>query len=195
MNIKSNRKHEYIFSGLVKCADCGAVMAVNRRVRKRGNCTTIEVTYRCPKHYIRGVPMCGNTKTLNENTLEQYLLDNIRPMMQRHIEHYEIKAKPQRDAEKKRKAIEGKMKRLKNLYVDGLIDMAEYRADRAKLETELSAIHIEPEKDLSELRELLKLNLEEIYNTFSIPEKRYFWRSIVKEIRYGVDKRIDIIFV
>lgn len=190
MNIKSSRKHEYIFSGLVKCADCGAVMAVNRRVRHRGNCTTVEVTYRCPKHYIRGVPMCENTKTLNENTLERYLLDNIRPMMQRHIEHYEIKAKPQRDAEKRRKAVEGKLERLKNLYVDGLIDMAEYRADRAKLEAELSAIRIEPEKDLTELKELLKLNLEEIYNTFSVPEKRYFWRSIVEHVTFGHDREI-----
>jgi hypothetical protein len=193
MNIKSSRKHEYIFSGLVKCADCGAVMAVNRRVRKRGNCTTVEVTYRCPKHYMRGVPMCENTKTLNENTVERYLLDNIRPMMQEHIEHYEIKAKPQRDAEKKRKAIESKMERLKNLYVDGLIEMAEYRADREKLDAELSAIRIEPEKDLAELKELLKLNLEEIYNTFSVPEKRYFWRSIVDAIMFGKDKQIHAV--
>ena len=87
------------------------------------------------------------------------------------------------------------MSRLKDLYVDGLIDMAEYRADRERLESELSAITDTPQKDLTELKHLLTLPIQEIYETFSREEKRFFWRSIVKEIRYGVDKRIDIIFV
>lgn len=69
----------------------------------------------------------------------------------------------------------------------------EILADRAKLEAELSAIRIEPEKDLTELKELLKLNLEEIYNTFSIPEKRYFWRSIVECVTFGHDRQIHAV--
>jgi hypothetical protein len=132
---------------------------------------------------------------LNENVLERHLLAVLRPELEKHISSYEIHEKSHRDAERAKKAIEGKLSRLKDLYVDGLIDMAEYRADRERLESELSAVADTPQKDLTELKHLLTLPIQEIYETFSREEKRFFWRSIVKEIRYGVDKRIDIIFV
>lgn len=195
MNVKISQKHTYIFSGLVKCAECGASMGVNRRKRKRGNCITIEIGYRCPVYYQRGNRRCSNAKVLNENVLERHLLAVLRPELEKHINSYEIREKPHRDAERAKKAIEGKLSRLKDLYVDGLIDMAEYRADRERLESELSAVADTPQKDLTELKHLLTLPIQEIYETFSREEKRFFWRSIVKEIRYGVDKRIDIIFV
>ena len=195
MNVKISQKHTYIFSGLVKCAECGASMGVNRRKRKRGNCITIEIGYRCPAYYQRGNRRCSNAKVLNENVLERHLLAVLRPELEKHISSYEIREKSHRDAERVKKAIEGKLSRLKDLYVDGLIDMAEYRADRERLESELSAVADTPQKDLTELKHLLTLPIQEIYETFSREEKRFFWRSIVKEIRYGVDKRIDIIFV
>ena len=195
MNVKISQKHTYIFSGLVKCAECGASMGVNRRKRKRGNCITIEIGYRCPVYYQRGNRRCSNTKVLNENVLERHLLAVMRPELEKHISSYEIRQKHHRDAERAKKAIEGKLLRLKDLYVDGLIDMTEYRADRERLESELSAVADTPQKDLTELKHLLTLPIQEIYETFSREEKRFFWRSIVKEIRYGVDKRIDIIFV
>lgn len=195
MNVKISQKHTYIFSGLVKCAECGASMGVNRRKRKRGNCITIEIGYRCPVYYQRGNRRCSNAKVLNENVLERHLLAVLRPELEKHISSYEIREKSHRDAERAKKAIECKLSRLKDLYVDGLIDMAEYRADRERLESELSAVADTPQKDLTELKHLLTLPIQEIYETFSREEKRFFWRSIVKEIRYGVDKRIDIIFV
>lgn len=195
MNVKISQKHTYIFSGLVKCAECGASMGVNRRKRKRGNCITIEIGYRCPVYYQRGNRRCSNAKVLNENVLERHLLAVLRPELEKHISSYEIHEKSHRDAERAKKAIEGKLSRLKDLYVDGLIDMAEYRADRERLESELSVVADTPQKDLTELKHLLTLPIQEIYETFSREEKRFFWRSIVKEIRYGVDKRIDIIFV
>lgn len=195
MNVKSNQKHTYIFSGLVRCAECGASMGANRRKRKRGNCTTIEIGYRCPIHYQRGDRNCPNTKMLNENVLERYLLYNLKPLMEEHITEYEIEQQPVRDAEKQRKVIEAKISRLKYLYIEGMISIDEYKADRDKLETELSEITDQkPEKDLTELKKLLELDIASIYETFTREEKRYFWRAIVKEIRYGLDKKIGVIF-
>lgn len=195
MNVKSNQKHTYIFSGLVRCADCGASMGANRRKRKRGNCTTIEIGYRCPSHYQRGDKPCPNTKMLNEAVLERYLLTNLKPMMQAHITEYEIEQSPVRDAEKQRRAIEAKLDRLKYLYVDGMIDIDDYKKDREKLEDEMSGLLEErPEKDLSELKKLLSLDIARIYDTFTREEKRYFFRAIIKEVRYGLSKKIDVIF-
>lgn len=195
MNIKSSQKHTYIFTGLVRCAECGASMGANRRMRKRGNCTTVEVTYRCPGHYQRGDRRCPNPKALNEAVLERYLLANVKPLMEEHITEYEILQTPMREAEKQRKTITAKLDRLKTLYIEGLIGIEEYKADKSRLEEELAQIKDEEPKDLSELKNLLSLDISGIYATFSREEKRYFWRAVIREIRYGMEKKIEVIFM
>lgn len=51
-----------------------------------------------------------------------------------------------------------------------------------------------PVKDLSYLKNFLKMDFESVYDSLSIPERRELWRSIVKEIRVDHDKNIHIIF-
>ena len=72
--------------------------------------------------------------------------------------------------------------------------MDEYRADRERLEAELSDITDTPKKDFAEIRDLLYHTIGEIYETFSPEEKRFFWRAVVKEIKFGADKSIGIVF-
>ena len=52
-----------------------------------------------------------------------------------------------------------------------------------------------PVKDLSYLKNFLKMDFESVYDSLSIPERRELWRSIVKEIRVDHDKNIHIIFL
>lgn len=190
VNIKKSQKHTYIFSGLVVCADCGAHMGVNRRIKRNYE----EITYRCPAHFQPRKDKCKNAKTLNQNVLERHLLKTIQSDLNRRIEGYRIKQKSADDTEKQRKKIEKKMERLKDLYIDGMIDMQEYKADRQRLESELAQIRTEPKQDFTELENLLKLTMGEIYGTFSAEEKRRFWRELVKEIRFGSDKKIFVVY-
>ena len=90
------------------------------------------------------------------------------------------------------------MQKLKYLYLNDLITMDEFKLDREKLLMQLEKINAEdsrPVKDLSYLKNFLKMDFESVYDSLSIPERRELWRSIVKEIRVDHDKNIHIIFL
>jgi len=199
MNVKISQKNVYIFSGLLRCAECGAALGGNTRRRQRGN-GKLEIIhqYRCAKHYQRKPAQCGNAKVLLESVLEDYLLTNIRQAIGDRILEYEIQAAPVRDRSARIAEWQGKLKRLKELYVDDLITIEEYKADRetylqqiAELEAEAQA---PAEADLAALRELLSTDFEEIYYTLNKAEKRRFWRSVLTEIRFHSDRTIDLYF-
>ena len=76
--------------------------------------------------------------------------------------------------------------------------MDEFKLDREKLLMQLEKINAEdsrPVKDLSYLKNFLKMDFESVYDSLSIPERRELWRSIVKEIRVDHGKNIHIIFL
>lgn len=152
--------------------------------------------YRCRQ----GVNLhrCPNRKIVMESTLEAMMLDRIRPELEKYIAEYEVANLPALRTDAKRRNIEGKLQKLKDLYLNDLITMDEFKLDREKLLVQLEKINAEdsrPVKDLTYLRDFLKMDFESLYDSFSIPEKRELWRSIVKEIRVDHEKNIRIIFL
>lgn len=152
--------------------------------------------YRCRQ----GVNLhrCPNRKLVFETTLEKMLLERIRPELENYIAEYEVANLPALRTDAKRRSVEGKMQKLKDLYLNDLITMDEFKLDREKLLMQLEKINAEdsrPVKDLSYLKNFLKMDFESVYDSLSIPERRELWRSIVKEIRVDHDKNIHIIFL
>ena len=191
----SKAKYDYLFSGLLKCAECGAVMASLARKRSGRN---IHLMYRCPKHYQRTVKTCDNTKIVYESVLERYLVAQFPSLVINQIEVLEAKQTPIRSAQAKRERIEHRISRLKELFVNDLIDLEEYKQDKERLLDELASIPTEQQADesaLEALRSLVGLNLEEIYTGMSRAEKRLFWRSVIKEIRFDSERHFFIDFV
>ncbi len=202
INIKSGKKHDYIFSGLVVCDDCDHIMSgcqqrTGGRVRADGTRIMYKYSvYRCRQ----GVNLhrCPNRKLVFEKTLESMLLDRIRPELENYIAEYEVANLPALRTDAKRRSVEGKMQKLKDLYLNDLITMDEFKLDREKLLMQLEKINAEdsrPVKDLSYLKDFLKMDFESVYDSLSVPERRELWRSIVKEIRVDHDKNIHIIFL
>lgn len=202
INIKSGKKHDYIFSGLVVCDDCDHIMSgcqqrAGGRVRADGTQIVYKYSvYRCRQ----GVNLhrCPNRKLVFETTLEKMLLERIRPELENYIAEYEVANLPALRTDAKRRSVEGKMQKLKDLYLNDLITMDEFKLDREKLLMQLEKINAEdsrPVKDLSYLKNFLKMDFESVYDSLSIPERRELWRSIVKEIRVDHDKNIHIIFL
>ena len=193
MNVKISQKRTYIFSGLVVCAECGhrmgAFMYIDCRNQKRTK------MYRCPHRYNRADRACANTKHLAEHKLEEYLLENIRPMIRNLILDIEIEEKPKKDSRKQLAMIDRKLDRLKELFMNDLISIEEYKADRERLLSEKDSIcPVEP-VSTDNLKKLLSTDIESLYCTFTDDEKRFFWRSVIKEIRFDARRRIDIIFL
>lgn len=202
INIKSGKKHDYIFSGLVVCDDCDHIMSgCQQRAKGRVRADGTRIVYKYSVYRCRqGVNLhrCPNRKLVFETTLENMLLERIRPELENYIAEYEVANLPALRTDAKRRSVEGKMQKLKDLYLNDLITMDEFKLDREKLLMQLEKINAEdsrPVKDLSYLKNFLKMDFESVYDSLSIPERRELWRSIVKEIRVDHDKNIHIIFL
>lgn len=194
MNVRKGRIHDYIFSGLIVCNDCGNKMAGSYDTYKRTG--EKYFTYRCTGYY-RPIKICGNSKCPNEKKLEKYLVQNLERFA---FEEVEVKdAKDTVDYGKLIEATERKIAREKELYVNELITLEEYRKDVADFQTQI----IEYKKKLSEnqstgrdeLKRLVGQNLADWYWTLDNKEKRTLWRSVIKEIRIGYDKEIHVVFL
>lgn len=196
-NIKSSQKHTYIFSGLVVCSCCGHAMSgAMLGSGKRADGTKYKYpVYRCRGAYPNR--RCENRKVANERTLEKYILENIKPLISDFLVDYEVKAAPVTDNRQKRAALLRKIDKLKELYVNDAITLDEFKKDKARYMDQIAALPdiSAPEKDLSGLRDFLKMDITAIYETMTAEEKRYLWRSVIKEIRVNSALEYEIIFL
>ena len=197
-NIKKSQRHTYIFSGLIRCAECGAMYAAGTRKRTRGNYHEEIALYRCPHRYNVKPEQCDNTKVIIEPALERELLGSLRKRMEDLILEYEIKEAPAKDRSAQIAEYRKKIDKLKDLYVNDLISLEEYKTDKERYLATIEELEHEtqkpPETDLGGLRELLATSFEEVYTHMEKPEKRRFWRAILKEIRFSKDRTIDLVF-
>lgn len=195
VNVKSNQKYSYIFSGLLRCSCCGNAYSGFTHTCKRINHTYKYPAYRCHGAYPN--KRCPNRKIVREKTLEKFMLENIKPAIQEYIAEYEIKAAPAVNNAAKRAAIEKKIQRLKTLYLNEEIELDEYKEDKAKLQQQLDNLADTPEqiKDLTAVRDFLALDIESIYCDLEPAEKRTLWRSVVDRIEIDENRNFHIIFL
>ena len=193
-NQRKARKFEYIFSGMTWCSDCGRKMTGTtdeyhaKKIRYK--------VYRCMFHY-RTIPTCGNTRTLNEAKLEKYLVENIKNLAFAEINEGKNKERP--DYEKQIESLERKIERMKDLYVNELITLDEYKHDVASYRADIERFRKDMRKyanaDKSALKSLVGMNLEDWYWTLTVAEKRTLWLGVIDKIWFGDDKQIGVDFL
>lgn len=201
MNIRQNQTHDYLFSRLVKCGECGSAMSAAQiygmgHPRLDGSRKKYYRSgYRCKKHF--DLKSCENKKILFESTLEKYMLSHLREALAAYVADYDLVTVPVINHAAKRKQVERKIDKLKELYVNDLISLDEFKLDRAKYIDQLNDIPTYQlrKKDLSMARQILNSDIEETYKTFSFSGKQQFWRSIIKEIHFYSNRNIDFIFL
>lgn len=188
-------KYDFIFTGLLVCGDCGRKMSGNAQYRTySGDRQDWYALYRCNGHYDIGD--CKRNKAVGERTLERYLLDNIAEEMRRHIAEYEAEdAKPKKPRVSKSDILR-KMDKLKDLYLNDLINIDIYKRDYADLTAKLEAVEEAPppKRDLTPLRDFLKSDFRTIYADLSNIEKRIMWRKIIKRLVVQAANKITIEF-
>ena len=198
-NIKQNQKHTYIFSGMLRCSDCGRKMQAFQSHNGNGRKTYIYPRYRCVSHYLKTeLYSCDNSKIINQATLERYLLKNIRHEVENLKLTYELVETKKVDNSRKIANLKKRLGKLKELYLNDLLTIDEYKSDMDDILTKIQKLDGETEEhkivDVSALEELLATGFEGIYATMTDEEKRYFWRSIVKEIQFNSKKEFKIVF-
>jgi chromosome segregation ATPase len=157
--------------------------------------------YRCHHKYIQtsAKKKCINGKTPSEKTLENYLSKNIKDLIRGHIRKLEeLEARP-KDTAGRIEALNKKISRLKDLYINELISLDEYRVDKDRYQMQIEEIMRENQAaapaDLTALKAALDTDFVGTYPTWDDEQKRYFWRSFIRTIRFRADKSIDVIFL
>ncbi len=190
------KKYPDLFSGLLYCQNCGNRLSkkVDYRVKN------IVVRYICDNNYRYKVGIdkkrCSNNKTIKEDYVEEFLLNNLDKELSKFILKVSVKSSIEKiDNTQKIKSIEKKLNKLKDLYIDDLIDKEEYKKDYEKYKSELNKLkncntNDIIQKDCSYLQKILNSDYKTIYNNLSVENKKKFWLSIIDKI-YIKDSKIE----
>lgn len=187
---KTENNRTYIFSGLITCGECG------QRMGGRVNTNQESYYYNCSSHYM-AASACDNNSNLGERRIEKFLLDTIRDRM----DQWKIEAeklyedRKNRDYKGEIAALRAKFGKLKELYLNDLITLDEYKADQASYQSKIEALAAEdaaqdrPNFDVAD--KLLADGWETVYQGMVQEQKQEFWRILIKEIRIYKDKHIE----
>lgn len=87
-------------------------------------------------------------------------------------------------------AIEGKLNRLKELYVDGDITKEKYTEERDRL----TAMLVDPPKPKQVKHKIIGKNFVEDYRKMPKEQQKVFWRTIIDHIDVDVERNLYIYF-
>lgn len=182
---KRKNNYSYIFSGLIVCNECGYHLA--------GVHNKIYSYYRCSNSYAH--KRCSNHNQIGEKQLEDYLLENVKRLLGEYVVSVESIQQKYPVVKSNRKAIEKKLEKLSDLYVNGFIDMDKYKKDYAMLQSQIIDEPESEKKDLTAVKSFLEGDIMDIYSTLTIEEKRALWRSVIKEIKVYKKEIIEVVFL
>ena len=189
-NIKSSQKRTYLFSGLIRCAECGASMSGHYWIGR--DC----LGYRCQKHYCTKVNRCDNSRIITDGALEKKLLDMLPNVIIEQIEVNEKAKAPVVSYERQKAALEKKIERLKVLFINEEISLEEYKADKSALLDQIANLApVKPSEPPQAVLSLQGMDVKAIYETLTKEERRAFWRGIIKEIRFDKNRHLFFEFL
>ena len=178
----------YIFTSILKCVECNHNM-VGHIAGRPDNL----FYYRCNQHFQRG--RCSHKVEAREDMIEKWLFKNLESELNRVRLEWEIK-----EAEKKKAALrtdkaalKRKLTKLKELYVNELIDIEEYKKDYNIYTAALRQLPEPAEEappNFEAAEKLLQSDYKNIYNSLTREEKRTLWRSAISEIRIDSENNI-----
>lgn len=187
---KTEKNRIYLFSGLLKCGECG------KRIGGAFGQKSANPYYHCTGHYAK-TRKCDNSVNMNEKKMADQILGTVEERLKQYKTELNQAASgaEQKSHKPEIQSIKKKIERLKYLFVDGMISIDEYKSDRAELETKLTAL-TEKERaierpNIAALEELLSDGWRDVYDSASREAKRKFWVSLVKEVRIYKDRRIE----
>ena len=169
------RRHSIprLFNGLVFCGGCGHMMTAAERTINNKRIAF----YSCRKEWKNF--RCETGCYILEKKLEDMILEKLEPALNECNSKIESStADPVEVFEKKHKAINGKMRRLADLYEDGLIEREEYKEKLADLKHQLETLTLADAPKKVELPPEWRA----IYDSLNAESRAEFWHKIIKKI-------------
>lgn len=176
-NVKQNKNHEYIFSGLIVCKLCGNKMSAGTHREM--------ARYRCKKYKeTRG---CNNTKQISEQKLENHLLSILS-----NLKNTELKliAKEKNrmgtiNIDREIDKINKKINRLNDLYIEGNISKKKYDDNLLSFKSRQKEL-LELKKRSVKKKNIIYLpdNAIDLYKMLASENKRAFWSKYIDHIEF-----------
>lgn len=193
-NIKlRHNERVYTYSGLLICAECGLHLAgVSTKYVKADGTIKYYKHYRCTNAVVR--KWCNHNLSIKESVIDDFIIANLSQELANYKAEFEINAK-QVDYTAKRNKLERKIARLKDLYINELITLDEYKADLSRFNAELDKIPVHTQKaDLGAIQSLLNMDIATLYRELSCEERQVLIRSVVKQITIDAKNKMELHF-
>ena len=194
-NIKiRHNERVYTYSGLLICAECGLHLAgASTKYVKADGSIKYYKHYRCTNAVVR--KWCSHNLSIKEEIIDKFIVTNLSKELKHYKATYDIKAK-QVDYTTKRNKLERKIARLKDLYINELITMDEYKADLNKFNDELNKIPTDNVKvDLKAIEMLLNMDIDSLYYELTCEERQVLIRSVIKSITIDAENKMSLEFI
>lgn len=195
-NYKCNKRHDYIFSGLLVCPNCNRKLAgfTSVSISKNSNKRFKYPSYRCNYRY--SYHQCTYSKRPVENTIETFLLENIKEEINKYIlTANEVLEKGNTKSPTNINKLQSKIERLNELYIDGRISKEKYELEYEKVNLQINEFSTKKEKrNYSSLKKILNTNITSVYNKLSNISKRNFWAEFIDYIIIKENGEYDIHF-
>lgn len=190
MNVKNCAHRTYIFSGLLVCGECGRKLSAFTNGASK-------TYYRCQYHLRHTNLPCDSNKCVSETAVEKFLLSNIEPMIKKVRAEYEERKQDPKRTVVKIETLKKKIARLTDLYVDSQITMEEYTKRKEAFTAEIEKLQKEgASAELpASVKTVMEYDFAELYETMSDEEKKFFWRSILKNISFKKDTTLSFEFL
>lgn len=203
----SPSEHNYLFTGLIRCPDCGwrlnGCIIYNGQQKKSGKKVYKYYGYRCHKH--NSTKLCGFKPVVFESRFEREMIANLEGFLEKkRLNVIDIRNETERVSKHDVEALQQELERLNYSWQKGRIKSVEqydkqYDELMVKIEEaheEQSALHDEP--DYEKIKQILTSDWKDIYSKLDAEHKRSFWRSFVEEIHIewtkDVKRIVDIKF-
>lgn len=181
-----NKGRVYLFSGVVVCGYCGRRMHGKARIQNGREF----IRYVC--HSDRGTKRQCPHIEIAEPKLERFLLNHLNGILSDLRYKAEISDKGKEQREKDIRRLQGKLERLKDVYIEGDISKEDYQDRKRQLDRELSSIPTG-----SARLPVLPKDWKDIYNDLTKDRKQAFWKRTIKSITITNETKNtpDIIFM
>ena len=196
----ANNSDGYLFQGMLKCAECGYTLGGKFYSK---NIETSRYYYICKRHHLS--MKCSCKTNFNEIKIEEKLLQEFIPQLQKYISNYEYKQKhfKEIDMSKEINSVENKLLKLKDLYVRDLIRIEDYEKDYKEYVSQLDELYKQQEKietnipdnNLETLKSFLSNDFVLEYHKFTRMQKRRLWLSVIDYITLDKDYNMKIFFI
>lgn len=176
----------YVLAGIVRCIECGLTL--------RCGATTSGQQWRYYRHtaHVRGYECSVPGKMVRADDLEEQWSDIVAAIKlpddwKPRIEQMSGDADQRESVLRERDEVQEKMRRLKRLYKDLLIDDDEYKAEQERLQTQLSSLVLPNSPHLFKAAEYLE-NLGMLWEAATLAEKRDLTRLLLKAMYVNVEE-------